>query len=68
MSKSSEERSVEYFGEMLKELLGTPEVPVRKRNQANRSYANAKRGNFQGGQQAKARKNLQELARIVKDD
>ena len=68
MSKSYEERSVEYFGRMLKEMLATPEVPTRKPNQANRSYANQKRGNFQGGAQAKARKNLQELARIVKDD
>jgi hypothetical protein len=67
MEKSSEEKGVIYFGKMLDELLKIPEIPT-KRNQANRSYANQKRGNFQGKGQANARAKLRELAKGVKDD
>ena len=64
----NEEASVVYFGKMLDELLGVPKIPKIKRNQANRSYANQKRGNFQGKGQANARAKLRELAKGVKDD
>jgi len=67
MSNNKAEMSVEYFGKMLDELLKIPEIP-QKRNQANRSYANQKRGNFHGKQQAKARENLKQLAKGVKND
>jgi len=68
MAKSPEASSVEYFGKMLDELLGVPKIPERKRNQANRSYANQKRGNFHGKKQAKARENLKQLAKGVNYD